>query len=251
MTASTKTALVTGAGSGIGRATALAFLAAGYAVALVGRRADALAETVAMAPEGARALALPTDITDPAAVEAAFAAVAREFGRLDVLFNNAGANVPGVPFAELTLEQWNRVVDTNLTGTFLCAQAAWKMMKEQTPMGGRIINNGSVSAHSPRPNSAPYTATKHAITGLTRTLALDGRAFDIACCQIDIGNAASPLSSRLAKGVLQADGQTIVEPLFDVAHVARTVVHMAELPPDVNMPFVMITATKMPFMGRG
>ena len=247
-----KIALVTGAGSGIGRATALAFLGAGYAVALAGRRAESLAETAGLAGDAAvgRTLAVPTDVTDPQSVDALFAAIGTTFGRLDVLFNNAGANVPGVPFAELTYDQWRMIVDTNLTGAFLCAQGAFRMMMAQVPMGGRIINNGSVSAHSPRPKSAPYTASKHAITGLTKTLSLDGRAYDIACGQIDIGNAVTPLSQRLASGEPQPDGRVVVEPRFDVEHVARTVLHMAELPLDANIPFVTIMATKMPFVGR-
>jgi NAD(P)-dependent dehydrogenase (short-subunit alcohol dehydrogenase family) len=247
-----RVAIVTGAGSGIGRAAAIALLREGYAVVLAGRRADSLQETIALAGEaGARARAVPTDVSDPASVGRLFAETKEAFGRLDLLFNNAGHNVPGVPFEDLSFEQWSAVVGTNLTGSFLCAQAAFRLMKEQDPMGGRIINNGSVSAHSPRPNSAPYTASKHAITGLTKSISLDGRAYDIACGQIDIGNAASPLSQRLEKGVLQANGTTIPEPRFDVDHVARTVVHMASLPLDANIPFVTIMATKMPFMGRG
>ncbi len=246
-----KKAVVTGAGSGIGQGTALAMLRAGYSVALVGRRVEALEETVEMAGEaGARALVVATDITDPAAVDKLFATVKQAFGRLDVIFNNAGFNVPGVPFADLTYEQWRSVVDTNLTGSFLCAQGAFRQMKAQQPMGGRIINNGSISAHAPRPNSAPYTSSKHAITGLTRTLSLDGRAFDIACGQVDIGNAVTALAARLSKGVLQADGRTIAEPMIDVEHVAQTVMHMAELPLDVNIQFVTVMATKMPFIGR-
>ncbi len=251
MTASSKIAIVTGAGSGIGRASALAMLGAGYSVALVGRRADLLEETAELAGEAAsRALALATDVTDPAAVDGLFAKVKQTFGRLDVLFNNAGLNVPGVAFADLTYDQWRSVIDVNLTGSFLCAQGAFRQMKAQDPMGGRIINNGSISAHAPRPNSAPYTSSKHAITGLTRTLSLDGRAFDIACCQIDIGNAVTPLAARLSKGVLQADGRTIPEPMIDVEHVANSVLHMAELPLDVNIQFLTVMATKMPFIGR-
>lgn len=251
MNASSKTAVVTGAGSGIGRATALALLGAGYCVALVGRRAEFLDETAELAGDaGGQALVLPTDVTDPAAIDTSFAKVKEAFGRLDVLFNNAGVNVPGVAFADLTYEQWRLVIDTNLTGSFLCAQAAFRQMKSQDPMGGRIINNGSISAHAPRPNSAPYTSSKHAITGLTRTLSLDGRAFDIACGQIDIGNAFTPLAKRMKKGVLQADGRTITEPMIDVDHVAQTVLHMAELPLDVNIQFVSVMATKMPFIGR-
>ncbi|MBT3358539.1 MAG: SDR family oxidoreductase [Rhodospirillales bacterium] len=246
-----KNAIVTGAGSGIGRASALAMLRAGYSVALVGRRAELLEETRELADDaGERALVLAADITDPAAVDKLFAEVKTAFGRLDVLFNNAGLNVPGVKFADLTYEQWRSVIDINLTGSFLCAQGAFRQMKAQDPMGGRIINNGSISAHAPRPNSAPYTSSKHAITGLTRTLSLDGRAFDIVCSQIDIGNAVTPLAARLSKGVLQADGRTIAEPMIDVEHVANSVMHMAELPLDVNIQFMTVMATKMPFIGR-
>ncbi|MBL6946807.1 MAG: SDR family oxidoreductase [Rhodospirillales bacterium] len=247
-----KNAVITGAGSGIGRATAVAMLNAGYSVALVGRRADALEETAELAGDaGGQALVAATDITEPVLVDKMFAEVTRAFGRIDLLFNNAGANVPGVPFSDLTLEQWRLVVDTNLTGSFLCAQAAFRQMKLQKPMGGRIINNGSISAHSPRPNSAPYTSSKHAITGLTRSISLDGRAFDIACGQIDVGNALTPLAQRLAKGVLQADGRVVAEPLIDVEQVAQTVLYMAELPPEANIQFVTVMATKMPFIGRG
>ena len=252
MNAKHKSAVVTGAGSGIGRATAVAMLHAGYSVALVGRRAEALEETAELAGDSrGEALVAAADITEPAVVDKLFAKVTRAFGRIDLLFNNAGANVPGVPFADLTPEQWRLVVDTNLTGSFLCAQAAFRQMKLQEPMGGRIINNGSISAHSPRPNSAPYTSSKHAITGLTRSISLDGRAFDIACGQIDVGNALTPLAQRLAKGVLQADGRVIPEPLIDVEQVAQTVLYMAELPPEANIQFVTVMATKMPFIGRG
>ncbi len=252
MSTQAKVAIITGAGTGVGRATALAFLRAGYKVVLAGRRADMLAESVAAAgPQASNALAVPTDITDPASVKALFARVKEAFGRVDVLFNNAGANVPGVLLEDLTVEQWKRVVDTNLTGTFLCTQEAFRVMKEQTPRGGRIINNGSASAHSPRPNSAPYTATKHAITGLTKTTALDGRKYDIACGQVDIGNAMTPMAARLAKGVLQANGTTMAEPLIDPEHVASCVLHMASLPLDANVLTLTIMATKMPFVGRG
>lgn len=247
-----KIAMVTGAGSGIGRATALALLNEGYSVALAGRRRDALEETVAAAgPAGARALAVPTDVSDPLSVQALFEATKEAFGRLDVLFNNAGTGAPPVPLEELTPEQWRRVVDVNLTGPFLCTQAAFRLMKDQVPRGGRIINNGSISAQTPRPNSAPYTATKHAITGLTKSTALDGRKYDIACGQIDIGNAETDLTARMKDGVLQANGQTAVEPTMDAQHVARAVLYMASLPLDANVLFLTVMATKMPFVGRG
>lgn len=244
-------AIVTGAGSGVGRAAALALARAGWAVVLAGRRKDALDETAGMAPTGARILAVPTDVSDPASVAALFAATKREFDRLDLLFNNAGTNVPGTPFEDLTPEQWNAVVAVNLTGSFLCAHAAFRMMKEQTPQGGRIINNGSISAHTPRPDSAPYTATKHAITGLTKTIALDGRKYDIACGQIDIGNAATPMTQRMHRGVKQADGRVEVEPTMNVDHVGDAIVHMAGLPLETNILTMTIMATKMPFVGRG
>jgi NAD(P)-dependent dehydrogenase (short-subunit alcohol dehydrogenase family) len=243
------TALVTGAGSGIGRAVALALAAKGYRVALAGRRAEALAETAAMA--GPASLVVPTDVGDEAAVEALFGAIGETFGRLDLLFNNAGTGAAPVPIDELTLAQWNRVVAVNLTGAFLCARAAFRMMRAQDPRGGRIINNGSISAHAPRLYSAPYTATKHAITGLTKSLALDGRAFDIACGQIDIGNAQTPLTARMASGALQANGEMAPEPTMDVAHVADAVLYMASLPPDANVLSLTVMATKMPFVGRG
>jgi NAD(P)-dependent dehydrogenase (short-subunit alcohol dehydrogenase family) len=247
-----KTVIITGAGSGIGRATALALLRAGYSVVLAGRRLDALAETIARAGEsGPRALAVPTDVTDPGSVRALFAATHRAFGRLDLLFNNAGTGAPAVPLEDLTFEQWRRVVDVNLTGAFLCTQEAFRLMKAQDPRGGRIINNGSISAHAPRPHSAPYTATKHAITGLTKSTALDGRAHDIACGQIDIGNAATELTARMASGVLQPSGATAVEPTMDVEHVARAVLYMASLPLDANVLFLTVMATHMPFVGRG
>jgi NAD(P)-dependent dehydrogenase (short-subunit alcohol dehydrogenase family) len=221
-------------------------------VALAGRRKEPLAQVVAEAgPAASRALAVPTDVSDPESVRALFARTREAFGRLDLLFNNAGTNVPGVPLEDLTVEQWKKVVDTNLTGSFLCTQEAFKIMKSQDPRGGRIINNGSLSAHSPRPNSAPYTSTKHAITGLTKSTSLDGRKYDIACSQIDIGNAMTPMAARLAKGVLQANGTIAPEPMIDVEHVANAVLHMASLPLDTNVQFLSIMATKMPFVGRG
>ncbi|MBS0445450.1 MAG: SDR family oxidoreductase [Proteobacteria bacterium] len=250
--AATKVALVTGAGSGIGRATALALLRAGYDVVLAGRRADALNDTVAQAGEfAAHALAVPTDATDPAAVKSLFDTIESRYGRIDVVFNNAGTGAPAVPMDELTFEQWQAVVDINLTGAFLCTQQAFRLMKKQRPQGGRIINNGSISAHAPRPFSAPYTATKHAITGLTKATSLDGRAHDIACGQIDIGNAASEMTERMTTGVPQANGTMMPEPRMDVAHVANAVVHMASLPLDANVQFMTVMATKMPFVGRG
>ncbi len=252
MSERTKVAIVTGAGTGVGRATALALLRAGYRVVLAGRRPEPLAQVVADAgPAASRALAVPTDVTDPESVRALFARTKAVFGRLDLLFNNAGTNVPAMPIEELTVEQWKQVVDTNLTGAFLCTQAAFRMMKEQDPRGGRIINNGSISAHTPRPNSAPYTASKHAITGLTKSTALDGRKHDIACGQIDIGNAMTPLAAKLAKGVLQANGTIAPEAMIDVEHVANAVVHMASLPLDANILSLTVMATKMPFVGRG
>ena len=247
-----KIALVTGAGSGVGRAAALALLADGYKVVLAGRRTDALAETIKLAGEhGAHAHAVPADVTDPASVAALFAATKEKFGRLDVLFNNAGGNTPTTNFGDLTWEQWHSVINVNLHGAFLVANAAYKLMREQTPRGGRIINNGSISAHVPRPGSAPYTASKHAITGLTRTIALDGRKHEIACGQIDIGNAASPMTARMSGGVPQADGTLKPEPTMDVENVGRTIVYMAGLKPDANALFVTVMATKMPFVGRG
>ena len=246
-----KVALVTGAGSGIGRHSALALAEAGYAVALAGRRQDALEETAALAGTDARMLPVSTDVGDPQAVDALFTQVAEHFGRLDVLFNNAGGGAPTVPLEDLEYEQWEKVVAVNLTGSFLCTQAAFRIMKDQDPRGGRIINNGSVSAAAPRPNSAPYTATKHAITGLTKSTSLDGRKYDIACGQIDIGNTATDMTQRMSDGVPQADGSKLVEPRFDVEHVARAVVQMAELPLDTNVLFMTIMATKMPFVGRG
>jgi len=251
MEAHTKVALVTGAGSGIGRHSALALAQAGYGVALAGRRQDALEETAALAGTDARMLPVSTDVGDPQAVDALFTQVAEHFGRLDVLFNNAGGGAPTVPLEDLEYEQWQQVVAVNLTGSFLCTQAAFRIMKDQDPRGGRIINNGSVSAAAPRPNSAPYTATKHAITGLTKSTSLDGRKYDIACGQIDIGNTATDMTQRMSDGVPQADGSKLVEPRFDVEHVARAVVQMAELPLDTNVLFMTIMATKMPFVGRG
>jgi NAD(P)-dependent dehydrogenase (short-subunit alcohol dehydrogenase family) len=246
-----KAILVTGAGTGIGRATALAFLGAGWGVALVGRRQEALEETASMSDAAGRALVLPADITDPDAVESAFAAAVERFDRLDALFNNAGAGTPATTVDEMAVEDWRRVVDVNLHGAFYCARAAFRQMRVQRPQGGRIINNGSISAHVPRPGSAPYTATKHAVTGLTRTLSLDGRPFDIACSQIDIGNAVTPMTERMTEGVAQADGSVSAEPRMDVDHVARAVLMMAELPLETNVQFITIMATKMPFIGRG
>ena len=252
MSSAGKVAIVTGAGSGIGRATALALLREGYSVVLAGRRPGALAETVARAGDaGSRALAVPADVTDPASVHELFEKTRAAFGRLDVLFNNAGTGAPPVPLEDLTPEQWRRVLDTNLTGPFLCTQAAFRVMKAQSPRGGRIINNGSISATAPRPNSAPYTATKHAITGLTKSTALDGRKYDIACGQIDIGNAETDLTARMKDGVPQANGTIAPEPTMDVEHVARAVVYMVSLPLDANVLFLTVMATKMPFVGRG
>lgn len=247
-----KIALVTGAGSGIGQAAALALAEAGYGVVLAGRRAPALAETMAMAGDKAgRLLAIPADVTDRLSVEALFAETKTRFGRLDVLFNNAGSGAPPVPLEDLTLEAWRRVVDVNLTGAFLCTQAAFRLMKDQDPRGGRIINNGSISAHSPRPRSVAYTATKHAITGLTKSTSLDGRAYDIACGQIDIGNAGTPMTTAMSAGVPQADGRLAPEPVMDVKAVADAVVFMAGLPLEANVQFMTVMATKMPFVGRG
>ena len=252
MSTKDKVAVVTGAGSGIGKATALAFLSDGWRVALVGRRQQALEETVeAAGANRERALVLSCDVCDPPGVQALFERVKQEFGRIDALFNNAGQNAPGLPFDELPYEKWKAVVDTNLTGSFLCAQAAFRIMKEQDPRGGRIINNGSISAHTPRPDSAPYTASKHGVSGLTRTISLDGRKYDIACCQIDVGNAMTELAARMSKGVKQADGEIRVEPMIDVDDVARSVLHMANQPLHVNVYHLMIMATKMPYAGRG
>jgi NAD(P)-dependent dehydrogenase (short-subunit alcohol dehydrogenase family) len=250
--ATAKTAIVTGAGSGIGRATALALLREGYNVVLAGRHLDTLEQTAAAAgAASSRALAVAADVSDPSSVRALFDRTKEAFGRLDLLFNNAGIGAPAVPLEELSVEQWRRVVDVNLTGPFLCTQAAFRLMKEQSPRGGRILNNGSLSAHVPRPNSAPYTATKHAITGLTRSTALDGRKYDIACGQIDIGNAATEMTARMKQGVLQASGELAVEPTMDVEHVARAVLYMASLPLDANVLFLTVMATHMPFVGRG
>ena len=243
-------AVVTGAGTGIGKAVATALVGAGWRVAFAGRRPAPLAAAVAAAPDPVRAIAVPTDVTRQDSVTALFERTADAFGRVDLLFNNAGVSVGG-PFEDVTLAQWQEVVDVNLTGSFLCAQAAFRAMKAQSPRGGRIINNGSISAHAPRPNSAPYTATKHAITGLTRSLSLDGRKHDIACGQIDIGNAATEMAARMAKGVPQANGSVAVEPLMDVAHVASAVLYMASLPLDANVQFMTVMARDMPFVGRG
>ena len=252
MSSQGKVALITGAGSGIGKATALALLREGYRVVVAGRRAEALQSTIDDAGAAAdRVLAVPTDVTDPASVQALFAKTKETFGRLDLLFNNAGTGAPGVPLEELPLEQWQHVVNVNLTGSFLCTQEAIKMMKEQDPQGGRIINNGSISAHAPRPNSAPYTATKHAITGLTKSTSLDGRKYNIACGQIDIGNAATPMTQRMQRGVPQANGEVKVEPTMDVENVARAIVYMDSLTLDANVQFITVMATQMPFVGRG
>lgn len=247
-----KVAVVTGAGAGIGKCAALALLREGYSVVLAGRRVEPLEKTVKEAgPFGSQALVVPTDVGRPESVRALFDKTKKIFGRVDVLFNNAGTDAPSVPLEDLTYEQWQSVLDVNLTGAFLCTQEAFKLMKSQSPRGGRIINNGSVSAHVPRPNSAPYTATKHAITGLTRATALDGRKYDIACGQIDIGNARTEMTARMEKGTLQASGVMAVEPTMDVEHVARAVVYMASLPLDANVQFMTVMATKMPFIGRG
>ncbi len=252
MSGNGKVALITGAGSGVGRESALALGAEGYSVVLAGRRADALSETISLAgPAGTRMLAVPTDVTNPEAVASLFATIKKNFGHLDVVFNNAGGNVPSTNFGDFTWEQWTSVVAVNLNGCFLIANAAFRMMRDQTPQGGRIINNGSISAHTPRPGSAAYTSTKHAITGMTKSIALDGRAFDIACGQIDIGNAATPMTARMAKGVPQPDGTSRIEPTMDVSAVGKTIVYMAGLNPDANALFVTVMATKMPFVGRG
>ena len=248
MSTQAKFALVTGAGSGIGRATALALSSAGYSVALTGRRAAELEKTAAA---GIGMLVVPADISKPEEVRALFATVAAKFGRLDLLFNNAGCGTPAIPMEDLTFEQWSTVVGVNLTGSFLCAQGAIRMMKAQTPQGGRIINNGSISAHTPRPHSAPYTATKHAITGLTKSISLDGRNFGITCGQIDIGNAATEMTARMAAGVPQANGELMAEPRMDVKHVAGAILYMAALPPEANVQFMTVMASTMPFIGRG
>ncbi len=247
-----KIALVTGAGSGVGRAATLALLREGYSVVLAGRRQDAMEETISLAGnDAARTLAVSTDVTQPAAVDALFQAIRDKYGRLDVLFNNAGGNVPSTNFGDMTFDQWRHVVEVNLNGCFLVANAAFRMMRSQSPMGGRIINNGSISAHTPRPGSSAYTATKHAITGMTKSIALDGRAFDIACGQIDIGNAATPMTARMARGVPQPDGTMKVEPTMDADNVGKTIVYMAGLGADANALFVVVKASKMPFEGRG
>ena len=248
---STKVAIVTGAGSNIGQRTVLALLGEGYSVTLAGRRAEALEDTVSQAGEASsRTLIVPTDVTDPASIKALFAKTKETFGRLDLLFNNAGVGAPSVPLEDLTYEQWKRVVDTNLTGSFLCTQEAFKIMKDQDPRGGRIINNGSVSAHVPRVNSAPYSSTKHALTGLTKATSLDGRKYDIACGQIDIGNASIDSAQRSDTGSLQPDGSLMVEPRMDTDDIARSVVFMANLPLEANVLFITVMATKMPYVGR-
>ena len=248
----TKFAIVTGAGTGIGKAATLALLAHGYSVALAGRRMEPLQAVIAQAnlpPH--RTLAIPTDVSNPDSVAALFAAVQKNFARLDLLFNNAGVSIPNIPLEDVPFDTWKKTIDINVTGTFLCTQAAFRLMKSQSPIGGRIINNGSLSAHSPRPGSAPYTSSKHAITGLTKSTSLDGRRFDIACSQIDIGNTQTDLAARMARGVPQANGTIAAEPLFDVAHIASTIVHMASLPLDANIQFITVMATKMPYIGRG
>jgi NAD(P)-dependent dehydrogenase (short-subunit alcohol dehydrogenase family) len=251
MSTHNKVAIVTGAGSGVGKAAALALLKNGYQVALAGRRPEPLKEVADESGAGARALAVPTDVADPKSVQALFDATVKAFGRVDLLFNNAGVNAPGVPLEDLTLEQWKNVVDINLTGMFLCIQQAFRVMKAQSPMGGRIINNGSISAHTPRPNSIAYTATKHAVTGLTKTASLDGRKYDIAVGQIDIGNAATEMAARMAKGVPQANGEIAIEPLMDVNIVGQSILYMDSLPLSANVMFHTVMATKMPFAGRG
>ncbi len=251
MSSESKIAIVTGAGSGVGKAAAMALLAAGYRVVLAGRRKEPLEAVAKESGAGDRALAVPTDVADPDSVRALFDAAVKAFGRVDVVFNNAGVNAPGVPLEDLTVEQWRNVVDINLTGVFLCIQNAFRVMKAQKPMGGRIINNGSISAHTPRPNSIAYTATKHGVMGLTKTASLDGRKYDIAVGQIDIGNAATDMAQRMATGVIQANGEIAIEPLMDVNVVGQSVLYMASLPPQANVMFHTVMATKMPFAGRG
>jgi len=252
MTLHDRVAVVTGAGTGIGKAATLALLGDGYRVVLAGRRVEPLDQTISESGAATgRAVAVPTDVTDPLAVQALFARAQQAFGRVDVLFNNAGRAAPAVVLEDLSFEEWKAVVDVNLTGLFLCAQAAFRLMKSQLPRGGRIINNGSISAHAPRPHSAPYTATKHAVTGLTKCIALDGRAYDIACGQIDIGNARTELAARMETGVPQANGEVRPEPLMDVAHVGQAVLYMANLPRDANVLSMTLMASKMPFVGRG
>ena len=251
MSSNNKIAVVTGAGTGIGRAAALALLQAGYSVVLAGRRREPLEQVAAESKAGDRALVLPTDVADAAQVDALFAAARSRFGRVDVLFNNAGINAPSIAFEDLSLQTWKSVVDINLTGMFLCAQAAFRVMKDQQPRGGRIINNGSISAHAPRPDSAPYTCTKHAVTGLTKCISLDGRKYDIACGQVDVGNAMTELAQRMSKGVKQANGEIAIEAMMDVSEVASTILHMVSLPLATNIQFVTVMASKMPFVGRG
>ena len=247
-----RVAIITGAGTGIGRCVALELMREGYAVALAGRRREPLEEVARAGTElGGASLVVPTDVGDQAAVKSLFNETRERFGRLDLLFNNAGVGAPPIPLEDLKFEQWKRVVDINLTGAFLCTQEAFRIMKEQTPRGGRIINNGSISAHSPRPNSAPYTSTKHAMTGLTKSTSLDGRKYDIACGQIDIGNAETALTAAMRRGVPQPNGTVAVEPTFDPIHVARAVLYMANLPLDANVQFMTVMATKMPLIGRG
>lgn len=252
MTTHNKVAVITGGGTGIGKATALAFIKDGYRVVITGRRTEPLDETIKEAGvDSSRMIGVPTDVGNPEAVKALFAKTKATFGRIDVLFNNAGTNAPGVLFEDLSWEKWKSVVDANLNGMFLCSQEAFKMMKDQNPRGGRIINNGSISAHAPRPDSAPYTATKHGVSGLTRTISLDGRKYDIACCQVDVGNAMSELAARMAKGVKQANGTIAPEPMITTDDVARSVLFMASQPPEVNIYHLMVMATKMPYAGRG
>ena len=247
-----KVAVVTGGGTGVGRAAALALAGEGFAVVLSGRRPEPLKEVASeIGSTGGRAIVVPTDVTDPESIRALFTRAVEVFGRLDLLFNNAGMGAPAIPLEDLSVEQWRAVVDTNLTGSFLCTQEAFRIMKSQSPRGGRIINNGSISAHTPRPFSSPYTSTKHAITGLTKSTALDGLAYDIACGQIDIGNAETDMTARMARGVPQPDGSTMIEPTMAVENVGRAIAYMATLPPDANALFLTVMATKMPFVGRG